>query len=85
MELYNKYKVINLERILKCINKEWSFSSFSKILPHLFLHPYHDQLHQAFPVKQNVNMVCKIIKSEWYNTQIYIQILFWMYLSPSNL
>lgn len=59
MELFNKYKVVNNfpKGILKSINKEWSFSSFSKILPHLFLHPYHDQLHQAFPVKQNVNMM----------------------------
>lgn len=54
MELYNKCNLFTLQKEQKRINKEWSFSLFSKILPHLFLHPRHDQLHQAFPVKRNV-------------------------------
>ena len=50
---YNKYKLVNnfSEGTKDSINKEWSFASFSKILPCLFLHPHHDQPHQAFPVK----------------------------------
>ena len=49
---YNKYKLVNnFPEGTKDSIKEWSFASFSKILPCLFLHPHHDQPHQAFPVK----------------------------------